>query len=206
MLTSLQQSSQRHLSDGELWDRARQGSADAFGVLFERHASAIYSFCFRRVADWSVAEDLTSIVFLEAWRRREKAISPDMVRAWLFGIATNVVRNQRRSQRRYRAALARVPREPLASSFADESDARMSHQQEMAIILAAVGKLPRREQDVLALCVWSGLSYEEAAAALAVPVGTIRSRLSRAKQHLGTHLAGSDTYGTCVNGRKDNND
>jgi RNA polymerase sigma-70 factor (ECF subfamily) len=175
-------------------------------LLFERHASAIYSFCFRRVADWALAEDLTSIVFLEAWRRREKVISPDMVRAWLFGIATNVVRNQRRSQRRYRAALARVTPESAEPSFADESDARIGHQQEMKVILGAVKELPRREQDVLALCVWSGLSYEEAAVALSVPVGTIRSRLSRAKQHLGTHLTGSDTYESRVNRRKDDHD
>lgn len=196
MLTVAHTRSTERLTDGELWRLARQDSADAFGVLFERHAPSIYSFCFRRVVDWAVAEDLTSIVFLEAWRRRRKAIPPDMVRAWLFGIATNVVRNQRRSQRRYRAALGRLGSERAEPSFADESDARLTYQQEMQVILAAVAKLPRHEQDALALCVWSGLSYEEAAVALAVPVGTIRSRISRAKQRLGTQLTGSDTYAT----------
>ena len=178
---------QERLSDGDLWTRAQDGDPDAFGVLFERHASAIYSFCFRRIADWAVAEDLTSIVFLEAWRRREKSIASDMVRAWLFGIATNVVRNQRRSQRRYRSALARVAPEPPTLSFADDADARIAYEQQMKAMLGAIRGLPRREQEVLALCVWSGLSYDEAAVALGVPVGTIRSRLSRAKQHLREH-------------------
>ena len=75
-----------------------------FGLLFERHARAIYN-CFRRTADWAVAEDLTSIVFLEAWRRRERELLPEKVLPWLYGIATNVIRNRRRSLRRHAAAL-----------------------------------------------------------------------------------------------------
>ncbi len=82
-------------SDAALWLRSRDGDADAFGLLFERHATAIYNFCFRRIGDWAAAEDLLSIVFLEAWRRRDKELPPDKVLPWLYGIATNVVRNRR---------------------------------------------------------------------------------------------------------------
>lgn len=57
-------------SDADLWALATNGDVEAFGVLLERHAHAIYNFCFRRTADWSAAEDLTSTVFLEAWGRR----------------------------------------------------------------------------------------------------------------------------------------
>ena len=57
-------------TDGDLWRRAVDGEPDAFGVLFERHAQAVYNYLFRRTADWALAEDLTSVVFLEAWRRR----------------------------------------------------------------------------------------------------------------------------------------
>jgi RNA polymerase sigma factor (sigma-70 family) len=171
-------------SDFELWSRAGSGDADAFGVLFERHARAIYNFCFRRTGDWAVAEDLTSIVFLEAWRRRDKQLPRDMVRAWLFGIAILVVRNRRRAEHRHATALARLSRELVSPEVAEDSAARADDQERMRAVLVSFGRLPKREQDVLALCVWSELPYEEAALALGVPVGTVRSRLSRARQRL----------------------
>jgi DNA-directed RNA polymerase specialized sigma24 family protein len=89
-------------TDHELWRRAAAGDPEAFGLLYERHARAIYNYLFRRCGDWSVAEDLTSVVFLEAFRRRADAtVAEGKVLAWLYGVATNVVRNQRRSLRRY---------------------------------------------------------------------------------------------------------
>ena len=97
------------LDDSVLWSRARSGDSEAFGVLFERHGRTIYNYCFRRVGSWAVAEDLVSIVFLEAWRRVDKQLPSGKELPWLFGIATNVVRNRRRSERRYAAALRRVP-------------------------------------------------------------------------------------------------
>jgi RNA polymerase sigma factor (sigma-70 family) len=97
--------------------------------------------------------------------------------------ATNVVRNRRRSQRRHRAALDRLPLE-RGLDFADEADSRLDDERRMREALRAVGELPRREQEVVALCGWAGLSYEDAAVALAIPVGTVRSRLSRARARL----------------------
>jgi DNA-directed RNA polymerase specialized sigma24 family protein len=92
-------------SDAELWRQAGLGEAGAFGVLFDRHSRAIYNYCARRTGEWALAEDLTSIVFLEAWRRRAAVVlAGDSALPWLYGVATNVVRNQRRSKRRYRAA------------------------------------------------------------------------------------------------------
>jgi RNA polymerase sigma factor (sigma-70 family) len=170
--------------DTALWSSARSGNAEAFGVLFERHAAAIYNYCFRRTGNWTLAEDLTSIVFLEAWRRRDKELRDDKVRAWLFGIATFVTRNQWRSVRRHRAALSRFPRERSEPDFGAETDARLDDERRMAAIHDLVGSLPRHERDALALCVWAELSYEEAAAALDVPIGTVRSRLARARSRL----------------------
>jgi RNA polymerase sigma factor (sigma-70 family) len=158
--------------------------ADAFGLLFERHANAIYNYCFRRVGDWATAEDLLSIVFLEAWRRRDKELPPEKVLPWLYGIATNVVRNRRRSQRRYAAALKRVPAPDAERRFTEVVDDSLDDERQMQDVLALIGRLPRREQDVFALCGWSELSYEDAAMALAIPVGTVRSRLSRARARL----------------------
>ena len=172
------------VSDAALWSRSRRGDVDALELLFERHAGAIYNYCFRRVGDWAVAEDLLSIVFFEAWRRRSKALPPDKVLPWLYGIATNVVRNRRRAERRYLAALARVPVPPLEPDFADIADGRIDDERRMRRALALLAQLPRHEQDVFVLCAWTELSYQDAALALAVPVGTVRSRLSRARQHL----------------------
>jgi RNA polymerase sigma-70 factor, ECF subfamily len=165
-------------------DRELLTSPAGFGTLFERHGRAIYNYCFRRTADWSAAEDITSVVFLEAWRKR-KDVRPHgaSVLPWLYGVATNVLRNRSRSLRRHRAALERLPRghEP---DFADDVAERLDDEHLMRAVLDTFRALPKRDQDVLALCVWSELSYEEAAVALDVPVGTIRSRLSRARARL----------------------
>lgn len=172
------------LSDSVLWSRSREGDADAFGLLFERHATAIYNYCFRRIGDWSAAEDLLSVVFLEAWRQRGKELPPDKVLPWLYGIAANVVRNRRRSERRFAAALRRVPAPQPEPAFADVADARLDDEQQMQQLLALLARLPRREQDVFVLCAWTGLSYEDASLALGIPIGTVRSRLSRARARL----------------------
>jgi RNA polymerase sigma factor (sigma-70 family) len=172
------------LDDSVLWSRARSGDSEAFGMLFERHARTIYNYCFRRVGSWAVAEDLVSIVFLEAWRRVDKQLPSGKELPWLFGIATNVVRNRRRSERRYAAALRRVPPPSSEPSFADDSDERIDDEELMGRALVLLARLPRREQEVFALCAWSELSYEDAAVALRIPVGTVRSRLSRARARL----------------------
>lgn len=172
------------LSDGDLWNRSRKGDQDAFGLLFERHAQAIYNYCFRRIGDWAVAEDLTSIAFLEAWRRREKKLPDDKVLPWLYGIATNVVRNRQRAERRFVSALSRVPVPVHEPDFAEESQQRIDDEREIERAIALLGQLPLDEQDVFVLCAWMQVSYEGAAFALGVPVGTVRSRLSRARLRL----------------------
>ncbi|MFC6092438.1 RNA polymerase sigma factor [Saccharothrix sp. BKS2] len=173
-------------NDEALWRRAAAGDAAGMGALFRRHANAVYNHCFRRTGNWSTAEDLTSVVFLEAWRQRSRLrpSATGSVLPWLLGIATNVVRNHVRALGRYERALARLP--PLADEAdpADVAALRVDAEVEMASILPAYHRLRREEQDVLALCAWSGLSYEDASIALAVPVGTVRSRLNRARRHL----------------------
>jgi RNA polymerase sigma factor (sigma-70 family) len=172
-------------TDAELWGRACAGDGAAFGDLFERHARAIYNFAFRRTADWTLAEDLTATVFLEAWRRRaEVRLDGESALPWLYGVAANVLRNQRRSSRRRTSALGRLPGAGDAPDFADDVAGRLDDEREMARLLELLERLPAEEQDVLALCSWQSLSYREAALALGVPVGTVRSRLSRARGSL----------------------
>src|SRR6266508_4350920 len=93
----------------EVVERAVANNVVVFGLLFERHAKAIYNYCFRQTGSWASAEDLVSVVFLEAWRRRrDVSLHQDSALPWLYGVATNGCRNSLRSTRRHRAALRRI--------------------------------------------------------------------------------------------------
>jgi RNA polymerase sigma factor (sigma-70 family) len=174
--------------DQELWGRVRSGDAEAFGDLYERHARAVQSYCLWRTADLQTAEDATATVFLEAWRKRGRlTLSTDSAAPLLLGIANNVVRHQWRSQRRHRDALERVrgvaPHPP--HDLESEAIARVDAIQQLRRGGEAIRGLPRREREVLALLAWTDLSYGEIAEALGLPVGTVRSRLARARARLG---------------------
>jgi RNA polymerase sigma factor (sigma-70 family) len=165
--------------------RVRAGDADAFGELFDVHARAIYRYACRLNSDPAGAEDVVAQTFLEAWRLRASVLPEGgSLEPWLYGIATNVVRNRRRTARRYRAALERCPAPEPAPDIADDPVRRAAEQEELTAARAALEALHPREREVVALCIWSGLSYAEAAEALGVPVGTVRSRLSRARSRL----------------------
>ncbi|MEO3792824.1 RNA polymerase sigma factor [Nonomuraea sp. B10E15] len=165
--------------------RIRDGDRAAFGELFDECSKAVYNHAFRLTADWSTAEDVTALTFLEAWRLRGR-IDPGggSLRPWLLGIATNVTRNMRRAARRHDDALARLPRGESVPDFADEVVGRIEDAERLAAVRAAYGRLRRQEQDVFALCVWAGLDYAQTAEALGIPVGTVKSRLSRARGKL----------------------
>lgn len=168
-----------------LRSRVRASDPDAFAALFDDHAQAVHRYAAGLTGDWSAAEEVVSLTFLEAWRLRQ-TVKPDggSLRPWLLGIAVNVTRNQARAARRHQAALNRLPPPPAGlPDFADELTGRLADQDRLAAVRAAVRGLPPRERDVL-ICVWSGLDSTEAARALGVPEGTVRGRLSRARRRL----------------------
>jgi RNA polymerase sigma factor (sigma-70 family) len=181
-----------HVPDSELWRRANEHDGKAFGELFERHSTAVYNHCFRRTASWSRAEDLTSVVFLEAWRKRSRVrLHGDSILPWLLAVANNVLRNSNRSQRRYRRLIQAVPAPATEPDVAEQVSSRLDDERAMATVLTEIHHLTARHQEVIALCDWSALSIEEAAIAMDVPVGTVKSRLSRARQHLRARLIGA---------------
>ncbi|MGW0708227.1 RNA polymerase sigma factor [Streptomyces sp. NPDC002643] len=176
--------------------RVRAGESSAFAELFDSYARAVYNHAFRLTADWSVAEDVMAATFLEAWRLREK-VDPEggSLRPWLLGIATNTARNQYRSNRRYRAAAhAAAAAELSVPDHADEVADRVDDRRRLATALTALAELRRAEREVVTLCLGEGLDYEAAAEALGIPVGTVASRLSRARKKLRA-IAGTGTHG-----------
>ena len=171
--------------EANLRARVRAGDPDSFGVLFDEHARAVYNLGFRLTADWSAAEEVVSLTFLEAWRKRDR-IEPGggSLRPWLLGIAVNVSRNLARASRRHQAAMSRLPPPSLVPDFAEDLAGRLDSTAQLREVGKALGALGRGEREVIALCVWSELDYATAARALGVPVGTVRSRLSRARRKL----------------------
>jgi RNA polymerase sigma factor (sigma-70 family) len=183
------------LSDGQLWSRASdERDGEAFGELFARHMNAVYNHCFRRTGSWSVAEDLTSVVFLEAWRRRRDVrLAGESVLPWLLAVANNATRNADRSLRRHRRLQARLPDPGTVPDIAEDAATRADDERAMRLVLAELRTLGEPEREVLALVDWAGLSYAETAIALHIPVGTVRSRLNRARQHLRGRLLAAAT-------------
>lgn len=174
--------------ESSLRARVRAGDPGAFAELFDEYARSVYNHAFRLTADWATAEDVMAATYLQAWRSRERVTEEGgSLRPWLLGIATNEARNHIRSNRRYRRVAAAL----LASDFtvpdhADEVAGRLDDSRRIAAAIDALARLRRAEREVLTLCLWEGLDYESAAEALGVPVGTVRSRLSRARARLRT--------------------
>ncbi|MBM0230859.1 RNA polymerase sigma factor [Micromonospora sp. STR1_7] len=177
-----------------MWRRARQGEAECFGVLFDRHGEAVRAFCARRTGSSDAADDLVSIVFLEAWRRRgEVELIDGNALPWLYGIARRTMQHRWRTALRHRRTLERLTPVPATPDHADEVAGRLDDERHLAQLRRALERLRPPDRDVLLLCVWQGLSYAEAAVALGVPVGTVRSRLSRARSRLGAKTEALNT-------------
>ncbi|MEU1815032.1 sigma-70 family RNA polymerase sigma factor [Streptomyces roseifaciens] len=166
-------------------NRFRRGDRDALAELYDEHAQVLYRYALRVTGDWAEAEDVVSATFLEAWHGRER-VHPDgdSLRPWLLGIATNIMRRNARARRRRDIALARVPERGTIPDFADDLVTHLADTEQLRAAHAALARLRRRDREVFTLVVWAGLDYAAAAEALGVPVGTVRSRLSRARTRL----------------------
>jgi RNA polymerase sigma-70 factor (ECF subfamily) len=180
---------QEDLSDVDLLANASKGDGQAFGRIFARHNKIVYNYCFRRLGSWSDAEDATSLVFLETWRRRRKAVDLDgSLLPWLIGVANNVVRNMSRASRRYDVAMFRMSHLTAEPDPSDTITERMDDERLAREVIELVSSLNRAEQDVITAVLMAGLTYAEASLTLGVPIGTVRSRLSRARQKLDLEL------------------
>jgi RNA polymerase sigma factor (sigma-70 family) len=153
-----------------------------FTRIFERHASDIHRYLGYRVGS-DLADDLTAETFLQAFRGRRSFRSAEgEVKPWLYGFATNLLRRHRREEARRRRS------DWAARSVARVDDPPAEQAVDRVLVDTAIGRLDRKSREVVLLVAGAGLSYEEAAAALGIPVGTVRSRLARARQRLRTDL------------------
>ena len=157
---------------------------EAFSALFTRHAATIQRYVARRLGP-DAADDVVADTFLLAFRQRD---SYDPARAdalpWLYGIATNLIGRHRRNEVRLYRALARTGADEVTAPFTDQVDSAVTAGMASRRLAAALARLPAAYRDPLLLVAWGGLSYEETAAALAIPKGTVRSRVSRARARL----------------------
>ena len=153
----------------------------AFGVVFERHFDAVYGYARRRVGA-DVAEEIATEVFTRAFDRRKSFdLDREDARPWLLGIAANVLRRHWRTERRRLNAYAR------AAAVGTVDGAR-----EPVEVVSALDSLSRDDRETLFLFAVADLSYEEIAEALGIPVGTVRSRLARARARMRSRLDGRE--------------
>jgi RNA polymerase sigma-70 factor (ECF subfamily) len=165
---------------------------ELFALLFRRHAAPLQRYIARRIGP-DAAEDVLADTFLVAFSQRGRYDTDRAdVRPWLYGIATNLVGRHRRAEVRQLRVYARTGVDPAAAAFTEQADARVSAQASGRRLADALSRLRPAYRDALLLLAWGELTYEEAARALGVPVGTVRSRVSRARRALRAALPDID--------------
>ena len=166
----------------------------AFAGIFDRHFRRVRGYLGRRVEP-EVAADLSSETFAIAFDARARF---DLTRSdagpWLLGIATNLLRHHRRSEVRRLRAIACLPREPGVDDGASAIASRVDADAVREPLFSALSDLQPGDRDVLLLLAWADLSYNEIATALCIPIGTVRSRLHRARAQLRERLGVTGQY------------
>lgn len=176
--------------DAAVWAEVLSGTAAAFGVIYDRHRRQVFGKALKLTADPGDAEEIMAMVFLEAWRRRgDVRIVEGSVLPWLSTTTGFVAMNLARARRRHRIALAKLPaptpHPDVAVTVADHVDALGRGQ----ALRDALDRLNPKERAVVQLCLVDELPLASAATALGLPLGTVKSRLHRAREKLQRFLA-----------------
>ena len=160
-----------------------------FAALVDRHGPMVLRYLTRRVGP-SLAEDLAAETFLRAFRSRQTYRSEHgSALPWLYGIATNLLRNHARSEQRRTEVLGRMAAQIAFDDGQQRVDDALTAASTLQKLTSTFQSLSAAERDVLVLVAIEGLAYQEAACALGVPIGTVRSRLARARSELRQALA-----------------
>ena len=180
-------------SDAALLLSASSGTERAFVVIFDRYRSRIFSAAYRRTNRVSDAEEVVAIVFLEAWRLRKRVrIVDGSVLPWLLAVTANVTSNLSRSQRRYAKMIGRLPAPVEQEDHAPSVDEQLDGRPCRRAIDEAMNTLSAGDRAVVELCLVEELPLAAAAAALELPLGTVKSRLHRARRQLQNKLSVTD--------------
>ncbi|WP_431071963.1 RNA polymerase sigma factor [Microbacterium phyllosphaerae] len=158
----------------------------AFAELFDRHARAVNAFATYRIGR-SAAEDVLSETFLVAFRRRaDFDVSRESALPWLLGIASTLIRRHRVVEAKHWRSFAAVAagEEHATLGGLDDAMRRVDAEREVRALRARIAALAPKDRETLLLHAWHGLSYEQVAEVLSVPVGTVRSRLNRVRRRL----------------------
>lgn len=159
-----------------------------FGALFDRHMGEIRRYLHRRVGT-ADGDELTAETFAVAFRTRAGYdLSRDDARPWLYGIAANLIRNRKRSERRQARAYARSAPEIEAGIDLQDVHERIDARALRPRVFAALSALRPEDRELVLLQAWGELTHSEIAAALDMPIGTVKSRLSRALDKLRNEL------------------
>jgi RNA polymerase sigma-70 factor (ECF subfamily) len=179
------------VSDEELIARARAGDEDSFGEFVRRHMDAVHRWMVRAVGEGD-ADDMTQDVFLRAYRGLPRFRDQAPPRAWLAAIADNAIKNRYRSRSRFRRIFASEPSPDLladrdSGGASPEDHAQVRESKET--VLGALQKLPPDFRLPVVLRDLEEWSYEEIAASLELPIGTVKSRIARGRGQLRAILA-----------------
>ncbi|MEU9021782.1 sigma-70 family RNA polymerase sigma factor [Actinomadura sp. LD22] len=173
--------------DASVIERSRR-EPEAFAEVFRRYAPDIKRYVMRRLGA-DAAEDVVAETFLAAFRQRDRYdLTRANARPWLYGIATNLMGRHVRTEVQQLRVLERMGTDPVMASFTERSDERLSAAASRRALAGALARLPAGHRDALLLVAWGDLSYTEAAQALNVRVGTVRSRINRARTKLRKQL------------------
>lgn len=176
-------------NEAALWERAREGDAESFAALFERHRDRVFVHALRLLGDVHDAEDVTAVSFLHLWRRRgDVRLAGDSVLPWLLVTTTNTTRNVRRSTRRYRELLSALPRSVHAASAEEEAVTASGFSPDLAAALSGLSTIDRH---LTALVMLEGLPLSDAASVLNLTVAAAKTRLYRVRTRLRRDLTGS---------------
>lgn len=172
-------------TDSEIIQRSLQQQA-VFAELFDRRARAVNAFATYRIGRHA-AEDVLSETFLVAFRRRaDFDTGVESAAPWLLGIASRLIRRHRALEaKHWRSFAASVSQQEHSSPGGlDDAMSRVDAEREVETLRARIAALAPKDRETLLLYAWQGMSYDEVAAALGVPVGTVRSRLNRVRRRL----------------------
>lgn len=167
------------------WSAATAGDGDAFGRVFDLHHDRVYRHACRLLDVRADAEDVTASAFLELWRRRDSVrLVAGSVLPWLLVTTGNLSRNVRRSTRRYRALLERLPR---SSTAADPAEVILGHHPASwdDALVTHLRTLSRADLALITLVALEGFTIAEAADALGISLAAAKSRLHRARHRPG---------------------